>query len=197
VRQCLVPNLRRGESCSSTVCQCTRPWLRGADQSGGPDADLAEVVFADPLQADSSAAVSPLYSQRASATVPRFFSSCANCSCCRGAGRPRSGASRCRRSARGRPAGLVRVFREPDLLYPIDRVDLWIARIAMLCNPFLHATAPGIVSRECEKVRAPVFGEQIGELRGAELHVVALVAQETHKLGTAARRIIQCYRQQP
>ena len=57
-------------------------------------------------------------------------------------------------------------------------VDLGIARIAMLGDPLLHPAAAGIVAGEGENVGAAVFLDELAELGRAQLHVVALVAQQ-------------------
>ncbi len=67
---------------------------------------------------------------------------------------------------------------ERDLLDPVDRVDLGIAWIAILGDPLLHTSAASIVAGEGEDVGTAVVGDQVAELGGAELYIVALVAQE-------------------
>src|SRR5262249_41447222 len=69
-------------------------------------------------------------------------------------------------------------FGERDALDPVDRIDLRVARIAIFCDPFLHAPAPGIVAGEGEDMRAAIVDVEIAELGRPQLHVVRLVAQQ-------------------
>src|SRR5207237_6615408 len=46
------------------------------------------------------------------------------------------------------PLHVIAGLGERNLLDPIDRVDLRIARIAVALDPFLEAAAPGIVGGE-------------------------------------------------
>jgi hypothetical protein len=67
------------------------------------------------------------------------------------------------------PLHVVAGLGERDLLDPVDRVDLGIARIAVAVDPFLDAAAAGIVGREGHDVGAAIILEQAAELGGAQL----------------------------
>ena len=58
------------------------------------------------------------------------------------------------------PLHVVPRLGERDLLDPIDRVDLGIARIAVTLDPFLDAAAAGIVAAKGQDVGAAVVLEQ-------------------------------------
>src|SRR5262245_30496768 len=73
---------------------------------------------------------------------------------------------------------VVARFGERDALDPVDRIDLWVARIAIFRDPFLHAPAPGIVAGEGEDVRAAIVDVEIAEFGRPQLHVVGLVAEQ-------------------
>src|SRR5207249_11224359 len=66
------------------------------------------------------------------------------------------------------PLHVIPCLGERDLLDPIDRVDLGIARIAVTLDPFLDAAATGIVAGESQDVGAAVVLEQTAELGGAK-----------------------------
>ena len=68
---------------------------------------------------------------------------------------------------------------ERDALDPIDRVDLGIARIAVLRHPLLDPAAARIVAGKGQDVGAAVVLEQGGDLGGAHLRVVDRVGHET------------------
>src|SRR6516165_2642024 len=68
-------------------------------------------------------------------------------------------------------------FGERDALDPVDRIDLRIAGIPILRNPFLYASAPGVVAGESENMRAAIVDVEIAELGRPQLHVVGLVAE--------------------
>src|ERR1700733_3787449 len=58
---------------------------------------------------------------------------------------------------------VVARFRNWDALDPVDRIDLWIARIAILLDPFLRPPRPGIVGDEGKDVRTAPRGEGVAE----------------------------------
>ena len=70
------------------------------------------------------------------------------------------------------PLHVVARLGERDLLDPVDRVDLGIARIAVTLDPFLDAAAAGIVAGEGQDVGAAVVLEQAAEFGGAKRGVV-------------------------
>src|SRR5262245_55377248 len=51
---------------------------------------------------------------------------------------------------------VVARLRKRNAFDPVDRIDLGIARIAVLLDPFTHATATGIVAGEGHDVRAAI-----------------------------------------
>ena len=59
------------------------------------------------------------------------------------------------------PLHVVPRLGERDLLDPIDRVDLGIARIAVTLDPFLDAAAAGIVAGKGCRSRGPSTPERL------------------------------------
>ena len=51
---------------------------------------------------------------------------------------------------------VVARLRKRNAFDPVDRVDPGIARIAILCDPFFHASASGIVAGEDQEIGAAV-----------------------------------------
>src|SRR5262249_31364163 len=77
------------------------------------------------------------------------------------------------------PLDVVARFGERNPLDPVDRIDLRIAGIAVFRNPFLYASAAGVVAGERENMRAAVIDVEIAELGRPQLHVVGLVAEQS------------------
>ena len=69
-------------------------------------------------------------------------------------------------------------LRERDALDPVDRIDLRIARIAVLLDPFFRPPRAGIVGDEGQNIGAAPAGDVIAEFGGAELGVVGDVGHQ-------------------
>src|SRR5215471_12258455 len=74
---------------------------------------------------------------------------------------------------------VVARFGEWNPLDPVDRIDLRIAGVPIFRNPFLYASAAGVVAGEREEMRAAVIAVEIAELGRPQLHVVGLVAEQS------------------
>jgi hypothetical protein len=54
---------------------------------------------------------------------------------------------------------------EGDALDPVDRIDLRVARVAELLDPFGDASAAGVVGGEGIKAGAVIAADQIAQMR--------------------------------
>ena len=66
---------------------------------------------------------------------------------------------------------------EWDALDPIDGIDLRIARIAELLDPFGDTAAAGIIGGERQEIGAVIAVDQVAQMRLAELGVVGGIGQ--------------------
>ena len=57
---------------------------------------------------------------------------------------------------------VVARFGKWNALHPINRVDLGIARIAVLLHPFLNAASAGVIAGEAHDVGAAILPQQRG-----------------------------------
>src|SRR6266511_1476452 len=72
---------------------------------------------------------------------------------------------------------VISCFRERDTFYPINRVNLWGARIAIGLDPLRYVASAGIVRSEQEDERALPVLHQIAQVRGAKLSAVLRIQQ--------------------
>jgi hypothetical protein len=68
---------------------------------------------------------------------------------------------------------VVAGLSEGNALNPIDRVDLGIARITVLCHPLLNSPAARIITRKGQNEGAAIVLEQCGDFSSAHQAVIA------------------------
>src|SRR6202040_8676 len=74
---------------------------------------------------------------------------------------------------------VVAGLSEGNALNPIDRVDLGIARITVLCHPLINSPAARIITRKGQNEGAAIVLEQCGDFSSAHLRIVDWVGDET------------------
>src|ERR1700722_7101799 len=63
-------------------------------------------------------------------------------------------------------------FRQRNALDPVHRINLFVARIAVLVDPLFGPARPGVVGNKRENVGAAPAGDVVAEFRAAKLGVV-------------------------
>src|SRR5580704_807591 len=77
------------------------------------------------------------------------------------------------------PLDVVARLGKGNALDPIDRVDLGIARITVLCDPLLNSAAARIITRKGQNEGAAIVLEQRGDFSGTHLCIVDRIGDET------------------